>query len=705
MTTLHSSPANTGLGSLAPLSDELILAVLGLLSAQDLARACAASRALLAFADGGSGDLWRAHVLALLLLEEQEAQGQRSGHMSRLRWRGGWRETYAASVSVAAEVEEEQQDGGGGAPATKRPRLGAAPAATAATAAAAPPLPSAAPPPPVLYSDLLYAARRCASLRRLPRRWLERETVDRVYAGQEEEEREEQEEGEERDGGEQQQQQQQRAHRRRRLRQQPITRQEFVERYERPNIPVILTGAMDRWPAFRGDGGRKTNQKQQRWSCLQALLDASPLGRCAPHPSVLVGNQPWPLREYVRYARDNDDEMPLYLFDKRFADKAPGMAQMCQPLPDHVFGQDLFSLLPAASRPDWRWLIAGPARSGSTFHVDPNATSAWNAVVSGAKRWVMFPPLGGGGGGGAAARGGAGRGGGGGGATAGGSGSVGAGGGGPPPGVHPSPDGAEVAAPVSILEWYFAFYEAAREEEEEGGVGQGDRQGEEEEEEEEDESSSSDDEEEAEEAAAAQQRRRPSRRLASRRFLAGHAEAAVPLPSRPPRRMYECTVRAGEILFVPRGWWHMALNLEEGVAVTQNFVSEETLPFVLRFLRRAAEAEEAEAAVADGGGGSPSRRHASLAQDLVSGLDDLSARAGLYERFVEVLRERAPEALGKALARLDEEDARRAAGRRLAAAFGGGGGAAKGVAEAAAAAKAPPAGEAGGGGGFAFSFF
>jgi hypothetical protein len=89
------------------------------------------------------------------------------------------------------------------------------------------------------------------------------------------------------------------------------------------------------------------------------------------------------------------------------------------------FREDLFSVL-GEGRPDHRWVIIGPAGSGSSFHVGPNSTSAWNAIIKGAKKWVMFPP------------------------------EV------VPPGVHPSADGAEVTSPVSIMEWFMNFYSACK---------------------------------------------------------------------------------------------------------------------------------------------------------------------------------------------------------------------------------------------------
>ena len=134
------------------------------------------------------------------------------------------------------------------------------------------------------------------------------------------------------------------------------------------------------------------------------------------------------LSPYLAYADDNTDEMPLYMFDKArplpcaqgrchshllwqmhaliiawgHSGPAPlAMGHACSNVSFHpvvaqdfalaapqlladyevppYFADDLFAALGEDERPDYRWLIVGPRRSGSSFHVDPNATSAWNA--------------------------------------------------------------------------------------------------------------------------------------------------------------------------------------------------------------------------------------------------------------------------------------------------------------------------------------
>lgn len=230
--------------------------------------------------------------------------------------------------------------------------------------------------------------------------------------------------------------------------------------------PFILTNCIQEWPVYR------------EWT-IEALL-----GRHSD-ANFRAEAVDWPLSTYCDYMNSNQDESPLYLFDRKFAEKMGlrvGQAPDAAYWRPECFGPDLFEVL-GHERPAHRWLIIGPERSGSTFHKDPNATSAWNAVIRGSKYWIMFPPH------------------------------V------QVPGVYVSSDSSEVTSPLSIAEWLLAFHEEARQ-------------------------------------------------------VPGCVEALC---------------KTGEILHVPSGWWHLVVNMEQGIALTQNFVpqspGQRQLSEALLFLR------------------------------------------------------------------------------------------------------------------------
>jgi hypothetical protein len=195
--------------------------------------------------------------------------------------------------------------------------------------------------------------------------------------------------------------------------------QQVYEQYERKNIPVVLTDQTDSWGAMTS------------WTpeALARVAASIPFEVFDDH----VGPVEMRLGAFLRYCREAEgvDESPLYLFDADFCTKqqqqqpasssatattaatkpatskgntdgsctsaveptavaAEGSFALDYGIPS-AFPDDFFEVL-EEKRPDYKWLLVGAARTGAAFHVDPNATSAWNAVISGRKKWIMFPP-------------------------------------------------------------------------------------------------------------------------------------------------------------------------------------------------------------------------------------------------------------------------------------------------------------------------
>ena len=145
--------------------------------------------------------------------------------------------------------------------------------------------------------------------------------------------------------------------------------EEFYIKYEKPHIPVILKGAVKDWPA------------SHKWTKEYLIRVCGDKKFRATSATAPLGAQ-FTMKQYFKYVDEAEEEAPLYLFERDFLTCDNKLAEdywipsFFSPKPcitltnQDIFATDLFRVFGNEKRPDYRWFIAGPKRSGSLFHID-----------------------------------------------------------------------------------------------------------------------------------------------------------------------------------------------------------------------------------------------------------------------------------------------------------------------------------------------
>ncbi|OQR91034.1 histone arginine demethylase [Achlya hypogyna] len=155
----------------------------------------------------------------------------------------------------------------------------------------------------------------------------------------------------------------------------------FIEEYEKPCLPVVIEGIPEDegWTACENWTLKKLKKDYKRANLKVGEDDDGKTLRMK-------------FKHFCKYMKTQTDDSPLYIFDSTFDDKKETTQLLHDYKVPKYFPDDLFSLVGESRRPPYRWFLVGPKRSGTCVHLDPLGTSAWNTLLVGRKRWVVFPP-------------------------------------------------------------------------------------------------------------------------------------------------------------------------------------------------------------------------------------------------------------------------------------------------------------------------
>lgn len=163
-----------------------------------------------------------------------------------------------------------------------------------------------------------------------------------------------------------------------------LSAREFRHEYLYANRPVVITDAINGWPAR--DGWTMDFFRSRYGHLTQTIW------RYDAQDEFVPGNvTEMPLAEFIDKVETLDwQDYPYYMRDDwRLLHYHPELKADYAKMP-YFF--DWFELLPSFMRMPYPRLFIGPKGAMTPLHVDVWRTHAWLSQLVGRKRWIFFPP-------------------------------------------------------------------------------------------------------------------------------------------------------------------------------------------------------------------------------------------------------------------------------------------------------------------------